>query len=83
MLDTEAGPLFVEIAVTHFVDEVKLTKLTASGNLTLEIDLSGYERDQTGLALAQAVVHNTGDNRFKKSQLQERVNFNESGQNTK
>lgn len=59
VLDTETGPLLVEIAVTHFVDEMKLAKLTALGISTLEIDLSGHARNLTIPALAQAVLHDT------------------------
>jgi len=64
VLDTEAGPLLVEIAVTHFVDEVKLARLAALGISTLEIDLSGHSRDLAGPALAQVVLHETSAKRW-------------------
>jgi hypothetical protein len=64
VLDTEAGPLLVEIAVTHFVDEAKLAKLAALGISMLEIDLSGHARDLAGPALAQAVLHDITGKRW-------------------
>lgn len=64
VLTTEAGPLFVEIAVTHFVDEAKLAKLAALGVSTLEIDLSAHARDLAGSALTQAVLHEISNKRW-------------------
>lgn len=45
VLDTSAGPLLVEVAVTHFVDEEKLAKIRRLGISCLEIDLSKLDRN--------------------------------------
>ena len=44
ILETVNGPLLVEIAVTHFIDEVKQKKIEQLGIPTIEIDLSNISQ---------------------------------------
>jgi len=54
------GILFIEIAVTHFVDEEKRSALKSGGIPTLEIDLSLFHHEEwTWEGLREAVVHST------------------------
>lgn len=48
--------LFIEIAYTHFVDEIKKSKLKELGVATLEIDLSGLSEVPSMSELAHLVV---------------------------
>ncbi len=69
--------LFVEIAYTHFVDEVKRSKLQELGIATLEIDLSGLSEVPSMSELARLVVEEPS-NRFwvcnlKQDELNRRV----------
>jgi hypothetical protein len=48
--------LFIEIACTHFVDEIKRSKLKELGVATLEIDLSGLSEVPSMSELARLVV---------------------------
>jgi hypothetical protein len=59
VLQTAAGPLLVEIAVTHFVDEQKRAKLQRLGIPTIEIDLSKEARDLDVLTLTELLIHQT------------------------
>lgn len=59
ILETEVGPLLVEVAVTHFIDDVKLEKIKRLGISTVEIDLSKASRDMSGEALADLLIHQT------------------------
>ncbi len=43
-------PLLVEIAVTHFIDDLKLTKIKEEKLSTIEIDLSKYKKDFLNLS---------------------------------
>lgn len=45
ILTSRGRRLIVEIAVTHFVDEVKLQKIKKSGMAAIELDLSGFPHD--------------------------------------
>jgi hypothetical protein len=49
--------LLVEIAVTHFVDEEKLSKVKERGIPLLELNLSGLERDITKKQLKSALYN--------------------------
>jgi hypothetical protein len=51
--------LLVEIAVTHFADDVKKTVLREQGIAAVEIDLSGTDDGWTWETLAHAVVEST------------------------
>jgi len=51
--------LFVEVAVTHFVDAEKLRRLTEAGVATVEIDLSGMADGWGWDSLFHAVVETT------------------------
>ena len=48
--------LFVEVAVTHFVDEKKRNAIVQAGITTLEIDLSSLDRDLTLSDLERILV---------------------------
>ncbi len=45
MCITNGKTLYIEIAVSHFVDEVKRNKIKANNFPVLEIDLSGFSRE--------------------------------------
>lgn len=64
VLQTPKGELLVEIAVTHFVDEAKLTKLARLGISTIELDLSRVARDLTAAELEQLLLHETTGKRW-------------------
>ncbi|TVT36748.1 hypothetical protein FNT36_24865 [Hymenobacter setariae] len=64
VLETEAGLLLVEVAVTHFVDQAKLTKLRQWGISCVEIDLSKCSRDLAGPELADVLLHQTTHKRW-------------------
>lgn len=69
--------LFIEIAYTHFVDEVKRAKLKELGIATLEIDLSGLPEVPSLNELARLVVDEPS-NRYwvfnsKQDELKRRV----------
>ena len=55
-LETDGGLLFVEVAVTHFVDREKRSKLRRYGIPTIEIDLSSIALDAPLEAIDQAVL---------------------------
>jgi hypothetical protein len=55
-LETDAGLIFVEVAVTHFVDRDKRSKLRRIGVPTVEIDLSTVALDSSLTAIDQAVM---------------------------
>jgi hypothetical protein len=55
-LVTDVGLLFVEVAVTHFIDREKRSKLRSYGIPTLEIDLSSIALDTPLEAIDQAVL---------------------------
>ena len=57
-LETDSGLLFVEVAVTHFVDRDKRSKLRCYGIPTVEIDLSSIPPDAPLEAINQAVLSN-------------------------
>jgi competence CoiA-like predicted nuclease len=45
ILETPLGRLLVEVAVTHFIDDIKRDKIKSLGIPTIEIDLSQIPRD--------------------------------------
>ena len=55
-LETDSGLLFVEVAVTHFVDRDKRSKLRRYGVPTIEIDLSSIALDAPLEAIDEAVL---------------------------
>lgn len=55
-LETDSGLLFVEVAVTHFVDQDKRSKLRRYGIPTIEIDLSSIALDAPLEAIDEAVL---------------------------
>jgi hypothetical protein len=57
ILETDAGPLLVEIAVTHFIDEAKQEKIKRLGISTVEIDLSKVGRSLAGDQLAELLIY--------------------------
>lgn len=69
--------LFIEIAVTHFVDEIKLEKLKQIGIPTLEIDLSHSPELPTLNDIEQLVIHKVVNRTWlynpKQSELQQQA----------
>jgi hypothetical protein len=59
ILETENGPLLVEIAVTHFIDETKREKIKQLGIPAIEIDLSKVVRDIALPQLEELLIHQT------------------------
>lgn len=55
---TDGKPLFIEIYVTHPVDEEKLNKLKELGISTIEIDLSGVDHSITTEELSDILLKN-------------------------
>jgi competence protein CoiA len=55
-IETGNEMLFVEIAVTHFVDEEKQQALKKMGSPTIEINLAGIEREKWDWAFLREVV---------------------------
>lgn len=55
---TKGKELHIEIAVTHFIDEKKEQKIKAINVTSLEIDLSGFERDTHEEKLRNALSGN-------------------------
>lgn len=45
IVEKDGIPLFIEIAVTHFIDELKREKIRKIGTSTIEIDLSSWDYD--------------------------------------
>jgi hypothetical protein len=64
ILCTENGPLLVEIAVTHFIDDKKHEKLKRLGIPTIEIDLSKVARDLALPELEDLLIHQTAHKRW-------------------
>ncbi len=56
LIYAEGRPLAIEIAVTHFVDSLKLKRLSDLGLSTLEIDLAEFSRNPTLEGLEDEVV---------------------------
>jgi len=56
LVHVEGRPLAIEIAVTHFVDSLKLRKLADLGLSTLEIDLAEFSRNPTLQVLEHEIV---------------------------
>jgi competence protein CoiA len=57
--------LFIEIAVSHFVDDDKASKLEKAGVATLEVDLSGLIRDDTNwITLREAILESVDQKRW-------------------
>ena len=52
--------LYIEVRVTHAVDEAKRAKVAARGVSTVEIDLSDLARDATAAAIERRVVDADG-----------------------
>jgi hypothetical protein len=57
-LQTDSGLIFVEIAVTHFVDQKKRSKLRRIGVPTIEINLSSVAMNSSLEAIEHAVLQN-------------------------
>lgn len=55
-LEADSGLVFVEVAVTHFVDHVKRKKLATAGIPTVEIDLSSIPLDASIESIDQAIL---------------------------
>ena len=55
-LETNAGIIFIEVAVTHFVDRDKRSKLRRIGVPTVEIDLSSVALDSSLELIEHAVL---------------------------
>lgn len=51
------GKLLIEVAVTSFVDEIKLEKIKALDYNTVEIDLSSLPRDCSYQILEEIIIH--------------------------
>lgn len=56
-LETDSGLVFVEVAVTHFVDHEKRKKLALAVIPTVEIDLSSIPLDAHIQLMDQAILH--------------------------
>lgn len=61
LLETENGPLLVEIAVTHFIDDRKREKIKRLGIPTIEIDLSKVARDLDHARLEDLLINQTAN----------------------
>ena len=55
--------LYVEVAVTHFVDDVKMAKLQARGISTLEIDVSHLRHDDLSFGKLEDLILNNAANK--------------------
>lgn len=55
--------LFIEVAFTHFVDDVKLAKLTKRGISTLEIDVSGFRSGQLSKEVLKSLILENNPNK--------------------
>jgi hypothetical protein len=55
--------LYVEVAVTHFVDDVKMAKLHARGISTLEIDVSSLRHADLSFEKLEDFILNNGKNK--------------------
>lgn len=64
ILHTSAGELLVEVAVTHFVDEVKREKIKWLGISCVEIDLSKMDRAVDFAQLEQVLIHGVEEKRW-------------------
>jgi len=49
--------LLIEIAVTHFCDSMKITKIRENNLSTIEVDLSQLSRDATALEIEEALLY--------------------------
>jgi hypothetical protein len=65
VLITPAGQILVEVAVTHFIDELKLAKIKRLGIPCIEIDLSKLPRDFDLPQLEQLLIHGIEEKRWK------------------
>jgi hypothetical protein len=64
LVHVEGRPLAIEIAVTHFVDGLKLKKLSDLGLSTLEIDLAEFSRTPTLEVLEDEIVFSVRSKRW-------------------
>ena len=64
ILHTSAGELLVEVAVTHFVDEVKREKIKQLGISCVEIDLSKMDRAVDFAQLEEVLIHGVEQKRW-------------------
>lgn len=64
ILCTENGPVLVEIAVTHFIDDRKQEKLKRLDIPTIEIDLSKVARDLALPQLEDLLIHQSVHKRW-------------------
>ncbi|WP_338359208.1 competence protein CoiA family protein [Yeosuana marina] len=56
--------LFIEIAVTHFVDDEKRKKITNSGISTIEIDLSSFMAGFEKQSLVEALIYSADNKKW-------------------
>lgn len=71
VLSVGTKTIFVEIAVTHFVDDDKLDKLIDFGESTIEIDLSNIDPDFTKDSLKPLLIESVQEKRWLYSNQQE------------
>jgi hypothetical protein len=64
LIYVEGRPLAIEIGVTHFVDNLKLNKLSHLGLSTLEIDLAEFSRNPNLQALEDEIVFSVRSKRW-------------------
>ena len=55
--DIETTPIFIEVRVTHAVDNLKAQRIAARGVSTVEIDLSGLPRRASLSMISEALRH--------------------------
>lgn len=71
--NTGGRQIFIEVAVTHFIDEEKRCKLEALGFPTVEIDLSGVSEAPTLAEIEQVVLHHPWNRRWIVNAKQQRL----------
>ncbi len=56
--------LFIEIFVTHKIDEEKLNKIKSAGISTIEIDLSKMDREMTDIELSEILLKDSKEKKW-------------------
>jgi ssDNA-binding Zn-finger/Zn-ribbon topoisomerase 1 len=65
--------IFIEIYVSHAIDELKLIKLKDKGISTIEIDLSGYERSISKEELQKIILHGVEQKRWIYNSFEDKI----------
>jgi hypothetical protein len=78
VVEKDGVQLFIEIAVTHFIDEAKREKIRRIGISTIEIDLSNWDYNFKLTELETILLHETNQKKWIYNRKEENFRFKTS-----